>query len=239
MATIAIGLLTVLAATVGTITGFGTSTIMIPILVQFMPPVEAIFLVAIIHWFGDIWKVALFRSGVRARLILLFGIPGLLAGFGGASITLEADQAVLLKILGGFIAAYALFLLLQRSFRVPANTATALGGGALSGFFAGVFGIGGAIRSMFLSAFDLPKEVYIATAGAIGLMVDAMRIITYIAGGTTLPRHLWHGLLLFIPLSFLGAGIARKVVGMIPQNRFRLVVGAFLFVIGAKLMLWA
>lgn len=238
MATIGIALLTVLAGTIGTITGFGTSTVMIPVLALFLPPVETIFLVAIIHWFGDIWKVALFRSGVRARLILLFGIPGLLAGFGGASITLGSDQGVLLRILGGFIAAYALFLLLQRKFKVPANTATALGGGALSGFFAGVFGIGGAIRSMFLSAFDLPKEVYIATAGAIGLMVDATRIVTYMTGGITLPAHLWYGLVLFIPLSLLGAAIAKKVVGLIPQDKFRILVGAFLFVIGMKLMLW-
>src|SRR3989344_2543905 len=58
-----IALLTLIAATVGTITGFGTSTLMIPVLAKFFPPVEAIFLVAIIHWFGDVWKVTLFRKG--------------------------------------------------------------------------------------------------------------------------------------------------------------------------------
>jgi len=115
---------------------------------------------------------------------------------------------------------------------------TALSGGALSGFFAGMFGIGGAIRSMFLSAFDLPKAVYIATAGAIGIMVDSTRIIAYFTGGATLPRELWYGLLLLIPVSFVGAQIAKGVVDKIPQNKFRTVVAAFLFIIGVKLVLF-
>lgn len=63
MEIILIALLTLVASTIGTMTGFGTSTIMIPVLVMFFPPIEVIFLVAIIHWLGDIWKVALFRKG--------------------------------------------------------------------------------------------------------------------------------------------------------------------------------
>ncbi|EKD47802.1 MAG: hypothetical protein ACD_65C00281G0002 [uncultured bacterium] len=236
MEIIYIGLLTLVAATIGTMTGFGTSTIMIPILAFFLPPVEAIFLVAIIHWFGDVWKVVLFRAGFQFKLIALFGVAGLLAGFFGASLTLDIDQEILLRILGGFISLYALFLIFQKHFKIPASTMTALGGGALSGFFAGIFGIGGAIRSMFLSAFDLPKTTYIATAGAIGLMVDATRIVTYFSGGTKLPAELAYGLLFFIPLSFIGAKIAKLIVDKIPQEKFRLVVSGFLFLVGMTLI---
>jgi hypothetical protein len=66
-----ISLLAFFAATIGTITGFGTSTLMIPVLAIFLPPVEAIFLVAIIHWFGDVWKVTLFRKGFVLVSILV------------------------------------------------------------------------------------------------------------------------------------------------------------------------
>ncbi|MBI2627037.1 MAG: sulfite exporter TauE/SafE family protein [Parcubacteria group bacterium] len=258
-----ITLLTFIAATIGTITGFGTSTLMIPVLVIFFPPVEAIFLVAIIHWFGNVWKVALFRKGFDFRLIALFGLIGLATSYFGAYISLGANEQILLRILGAFLAGYALFLIFLGKFsaeggpaslgppsggaspsagragwKVPAGNMTALSGGALSGFFAGMFGIGGAIRSMFLLAFDLPKAVYIATAGAIGLLVDSTRIIAYFTGGATLPKELWYGLLLFIPISFAGAQIAKKIVDKIPQNKFRIVVAVFLFVIGAKLVLF-
>ncbi|OGZ95231.1 MAG: hypothetical protein A3A28_00605 [Candidatus Sungbacteria bacterium RIFCSPLOWO2_01_FULL_47_32] len=243
-----ISLLTLIAATIGTITGFGTSTLMIPVLVIFFPPVEAIFLVAIIHWFGDVWKVALFRSGFNLRLLLLFGVVGLATSFLGAFISLGANEQILLRLLGAFLVGYALFFIFQGKFstkgepasgwKMPAGNAMAISGGALSGFFAGMFGIGGPIRSMFLSAFDLPKAIYIATAGAIGLTVDVTRIIAYVAGGATLPRELWYGLFLFIPVSFVGAQTAKKIVDKIPQDKFRMVVAVFLFVIGAKLVLF-
>ncbi len=233
-----IALLTLIAATIGTITGFGTSTIMIPVLVIFFPPVEAIFLVAIIHWFGDVWKIALFRKGFNLKLIVLFGVIGLVTSYIGAYVSLGANQQILLRLLGVFLASYALFLIFQSRFKIPAGNVTALSGGALSGFFAGMFGIGGAIRSMFLSAFDLPKAGYIATAGAIGIMVDSTRIITYFTSGVVLPKELWYGLLLFIPVSFLGAQIAKRIVDKIPQNKFRIVVATFLFIIGVKLIVW-
>lgn len=230
--------LTFVAAAIGTITGFGTSTIMIPVLVIFFPPVEAIFLVAIIHWFGNIWKVTLFRSGFNLRLLVLFGIVGLVTSYLGAYISLGANEEVLLRVLGAFLAGYALFVAFQSKFKIPAGNAMAIFGGGLSGFFAGMFGVGGAIRGAFLSAFDLPKAVFIATAGAIGLLVDSTRIITYFTGGATLPRELWYGLILFIPVSFLGAQIAKKVVDRIPKNKFRIVIAVFLFVVGAKLVLF-
>ncbi len=238
MAIAYIASLTLIAATIGTITGFGTSTLMIPVLVMFFPPVEAIFLVAIIHWFGDVWKITLFRKGFDLRLLALFGAVGLATSYLGAFVSLGANEQVLLRFLGAFLAGYAVFLIVQAKFKVPAGNITALSGGALSGFFAGMFGIGGAIRSAFLSAFDLPKAVYIATAGAIGLLVDSTRIITYFTGGATLPTNLWWGLLLFIPVSFLGAGIAKRIVDRIPQSMFRTVVGFFLLAIGAKLILF-
>ena len=236
MEIISIALLTLLASTIGTMTGFGTSTIMIPILVMFLPPVETIFLVAIIHWFGDIWKVLLFRKGFSFSLIALFGVIGLLTSYLGASFSSNMDKTLLLRLLGIFLSGYALFLIFKSRFKIKANNLMALTGGALSGFFAGIFGIGGAVRGMFLSAFDLPKVVYIATTGAIGLMVDATRIITYFTSGTTLPSMLWWSLLIFIPVSFIGAQIAKKLVDRIPQDKFRNFVAVFLFIIGLKLV---
>jgi len=80
--------------------------------------------------------------------------------------------------------------------------------------------------------------VYIATAGAIGLLVDSTRIITYFIGGVMLPEMLWYGLLVFIPISFLGAQIAKRIVDKIPQNKFRTVIAIFLLLAGFKILLW-
>ena len=120
---------------------------------------------------------------------------------------------------------------------MPQTTATALTGGALYGLSAGVFGVGGAARGAFLAAYDLPKEVHIFTAGAIGLAVDTGRLVTYWSQGAQLdPRLLW-GLLLFVPVSFAGAKVAERTLARIPQERFRAVVAIFLGLVGLKLLL--
>lgn len=232
-----IALLTLLSAVIGTITGFGTSTIMIPVLVMFMPPLEAIFLVSIIHWFGNVWKISLFRSGFDFKLIALFGVSGFLASYAGAALSLDVDQNILLRLLGIFLMAYSFSLIFKSNIKIQAGTKTALFGGTLSGFFAGMFGIGGAIRSAFLLIYDLPKTVYIATAGAIGLLVDSTRIVTYYIGGTTMAERLWWGLLVFIPISFFGAYAAKKITHHIPQEKFRTVIACLLLLLGLKMVI--
>lgn len=229
--------LTLVASAVGTISGFGTSTIMVPVLVGFMPLPQVLLLVSIVHWFGDIWKMLLFRSGLRLRLVLLFGIPGLVATALAGSLVFQASETLLSRVLGAFLLAYVAFLFLKGRFEVPQTAATALIGGSLYGFSAGIFGVGGAVRGAFLAAYDLPKGVYIFTSGAIGLAIDTGRIATYLAQGATLETRFWWSLLLLVPISFDGAKIGEQIVHRIPQTRFRLVVAAFLALVGVRLLL--
>ena len=56
-------LLTFCASAIGTATGFGTATIMLPVLALFMPGATALLFVGIIHLAGDLWKVLLFKKG--------------------------------------------------------------------------------------------------------------------------------------------------------------------------------
>ncbi|MFU8771563.1 MAG: sulfite exporter TauE/SafE family protein [Anaerolineales bacterium] len=233
---ILIALVTFLAAGVGTISGFGTSTIMVPVLIFFFPYPVTLLFVGIIHWFGDIWKMAFFPSGINWRVILGFGLIGILASYLGAMLTLRIPGELLLRALGAFLLAYVIFLFLKRGWQLPQDLRTMISGGALSGFFAGIFGVGGAVRGTFLTAFNLPKATYIFTSGAIALFIDTARIITYISEGVRLDSLLLYGLIVFIPMSFLGAFVAKKVVDRIPQSAFRLVVAAFIGLIALRFL---
>jgi hypothetical protein len=142
-----IAALTLLASTVGTVTGFGTSTIMVPVLAAFLPLPQVLLLVGIIHWFGDIWKMLLFRGGVRWRLILLFGGTGIVATVIGGLLVFQAPESLLSRALGGFLLLYVIFLLAKQRFRIPQTTPTAVLGGVLHGFAAGIFGVGGAVHA--------------------------------------------------------------------------------------------
>ena len=238
MTVVLVALLTVVAGGVGTLTGFGTSTIMVPVLVMFFPLPETLLLVGIIHWFGDVWKIWLFKRGIRWRLWLAFGITGVLYSYWGALLSVAAPEELMKRILGGVLVGYVIFLFAKSSFELPATTAAAGIGGAASGFMAGIFGVGGAVRGAFLAAFDLDKAVYIATSGAIAIVIDTARIGQYIYGGARLGSELLWGMLLFIPASFVGAELAKGVVERIPQDKFRFVVAAFLMLAGLKLLIW-
>ncbi|MDP2641086.1 MAG: sulfite exporter TauE/SafE family protein [Candidatus Yanofskybacteria bacterium] len=239
METLALALLVAVASFVGTVSGFGTSTIMVPVLLFFFPLPVTLLFAGIIHWSVDIWKVALFREGLRWRLIMLFGAPGVLATFFAVQLVFEVPEILLSRVLGAFLIGYVGLLLLKPRLKLPKTSGTALAGGVLSGFFAGIFGIGGAVRGAFLSLFDLPKAVYLATSGAIGFAVDSTRVGAYISGGATLPSHLFWGLFLFVPASLLGAVLAKGIVEKVPQKYFRLLVAVFLLLVGFRLLVFA
>lgn len=233
-----IAALTVLAAGVGTLTGFGTSTIMVPVLLLWLPLPQTLLLVGVIHWFGNVWKMSMFRQGLNWRLIMLFGLPGVVMTFIGARLIFSVPEELLSRILGAFLIGYVVFLLIKPRFKLSQRNTTAVVGGGLSGFLAGIFGVGGAVRGAFLSMFDLKKSVYIATAGAIGLAVDSVRLTTYFSQGTRLEPEMLLGLLAFIPASLLGAWLAKSVVKRIPQSSFRAVVAIFLLIAGLKLLVF-
>lgn len=230
-----ISLLTFLAATFGTTTGFGTSTLMVPVLVMYFPPIEALFLSAIIHWFVNLWKIIFFYRGLDFRFLGLFGGVGFVASYLGASMVVGLDEKYFLFPLGFFLVSYSTFLILRGNFKIPTTRFLAMLGGALSGFSAGALGVGGPIRSMFLTAFNLPKETYIATVGAVGVLVDSARITAYFISGAQLPKGLANGLFVFIFASLLGAIVAKRIASMIPQQKFRQFVALFLFAIGLNI----
>ncbi len=234
-----LGLLTLAASWIGTATGFGTSTVMIPVMALYVPLPTALLFVGVIHLCGDVWKVLLFKKGLDWKLILGFGLSGIVASFLGASLSLNPKVIPLKQILGAFLLLYVVFLFLKRDWALPRTSGTAVCGGLLSGLFAGFFGVGGAVRSAFLAAFNLQKEVYIFTSGLIALFIDLTRVSRYLWGGIRLESGLLLGLALSVPVSFAGAFLARTFLDRLPQQFFRLFVGLFLALVGAKLLLWA
>ncbi|MBN1780360.1 sulfite exporter TauE/SafE family protein [bacterium] len=234
---LSLSVLTLFASLVGTVSGFGVSTIMIPVMGLFYPLPVSLLFVAVIHLSGDIWKVIFFKSGANWKLILLFGIPGLAFSYAGAVLSTGGSDVFMKRLLGGFILIYVVYLFLKQSWKIPANDKTSVIGGSLSGFFAGIFGVGGAVRGAFLSAFNLPKEMYIFTSGMIALFIDITRILRYLMHGTGLPGNLTWMLVLMIPLSFLGAFAAKKVIHRIPQKFFRPVIAALLGLVALKFVL--
>jgi hypothetical protein len=227
-------ILTLLAAFVGTITGFGTSTIMVPVLSFFLPLPETLLFVGIIHWFGNIWKVVFFKKGINLKLALLFGIPGLVISFFAAKLPTILNASLLKQGLGLFLVVYSILLFARPKWKIKASSRSAIIGGSLTGLISGIFGVGGAIRTAFLSAFNLKKATFIFTSGLIGIMIDSSRLLQYLISDTRINSIWLSYLIVCIPTSLVGAYTAKKFVDKVSQNKFRTVVIVGLLIIGFR-----
>ena len=132
-------------------------------------------------------------------MLLWFGVPSILASYLGATLTTAVDETLLQRLLGAVLLLYTLFLFFKESWRIPPHRATAAAGGVASGFLAGMFGVGGAVRAAFLRAFELPKDAYIFTAAAIATVTDSTRLLTYTLEQIDLPLLLWYGMAFSCP----------------------------------------
>ncbi|MGH7196881.1 MAG: sulfite exporter TauE/SafE family protein [Candidatus Saccharimonadales bacterium] len=224
-----------LAEVIGTVAGFGSSTILLPVAVLFFDFKTALVLVAFMHIFGNIGRITFFKHGFDKRIILFFGLPSVALTLVGALLVLAIDQTVLKGLLGVFLVGYAAYALLRSKIKMPENLFTLALGGASSGFLAGLIGTGGVLRGAFLNAFDVPKTTYIASAAAVSLAVDLTRIPIYLSGGFLQQQFYWFVPLLFV-LAIAGSFVGKKIVDKIPQEKFKRVVLVAIAAVGAVLV---
>ena len=219
----------------GTIAGFGSSTILLPIALLFFDFRIALVLVAFFHLSGGIGRILFFRRSFNKTLLVVFGVPSVVLTVAGALLVNYVPQSWLKIVLGVFLIVYALVSLVKKEVRVSANSRNAVVGGGLSGFFAGLIGTGGVLRGAFLTAFGLEKSVYIATATVISVAVDITRIPVYVASGFLEPQFYLSVLILAV-LAILGSFVGNRIVKHIPQSAFLKIVLVAIILVSIKLV---
>jgi uncharacterized membrane protein YfcA len=109
-------------------------------------------------------------------------------------------------------------------------------GGILSGFFGGLAGIQGALRSAFLIKAGLSKEAYIATGVVIASLVDITRLTVYAERFTTSGLHENVGLIVSaVASAVLGTVIGKKLLKKITLQLVQVFVAALLVIISIAL----
>ena len=105
-------------------------------------------------------------------------------------------------------------------------------GGILSGFFGGLSGNQGALRSTFLIKCGLTKESFIATGVVISCLVDFSRIFVYSANIPSIVKSSNFPLLIAaIGSAFLGAFIGNRLIRKVTMRTIQLIIAIMLFVI--------
>jgi uncharacterized membrane protein YfcA len=224
-------LLALVAETLGTLGGFGSSMLFVPLASLFLDFQSVLGITALFHVMSNLAKIGLFRHGFRGQQgfaakkgwYLALAIPAMLFVGLGALLTKAWQGPWLEASMGLLIALLAALLLRFTTFTLKASWLTLIAGGTLSGFLAGLVGTGGAIRGITLSAFGLTKDTFVAISAFIDLGVDSTRALVYFQNGFvhTHDLYLLPGLLV---VSILGTWLGKVFLNYLPEARFKQLV---------------
>lgn len=224
-------LLALLSEIVGTVGGFGSSMLFVPIAGYFLDFHSVLGVTALYHLSSNISKIYFFREGVDKKLVINMGITSVVFVIIGAILSKYLPSKILESILAIFLITLSVLLLIFRDKRIAPTKANALLGGTLSGFIAGLLGTGGAIRGIVLAAYGLKTNVFIATSALIDLGIDASRSVVYSVNGFVHKDDLYLIPILLV-VSFLGTFIGKKIVNLLTEKQFQTSVLVLIFVTG-------
>lgn len=241
-----------LAAILTFFSGFGLGTILTPVFAVFFPVELAIALTGVVHFSNNVFKLFLVGRNADKSVLLRFGIPAVIAAFAGAYLLLQiSDLAPLFSysigdkqfqvtpvkfVISLLLILFALIDVLPVFRKLEFGKEKLPIGGLLSGFFGGLSGNQGALRSAFLIKSGLSKESFIATGVIIACFVDFTRISIYASRflSTGLTEHI--SLVLAATLSaFAGAYIGNKVLKKITLKTIQLLVTVLIILLSLAL----
>jgi uncharacterized membrane protein YfcA len=84
-------LLALFSEIIGTVSGFGSSILFVPIASLFFDFKTVLGITAVFHVFSNLSKIALFRKGIDKEIAIKLGIPAILFVLFGAWLTTSID----------------------------------------------------------------------------------------------------------------------------------------------------
>ena len=240
-----LALLGAAASAITIVSGFGLNTVLVPAFAVLFPLPLAIAAVALVHLISSALRLVIFRAHINRTIALQFVPWAILGGIVGALI-LELLGAVpviatyplfgvtksvtaVKVVVGVTIAALSLYEL-RRGAEASGMSAIGVSAGALaSGFFGGLSGNQGAIRSTVLIRAGLTPLGFAATGALAAIAIDLTRLVVYGTAGSI------SGILADGAIreaigaatvgAIVGALVGRQLLATMSSDRLHLVVG--------------
>ena len=227
----------VIAGGIAAISGFGIGSLLTPLLAARYGVKLAVAMVSVPHLLGTAARFIGLRRQVDRRVFLNFGILSAVGGLAGALLNARAGSPALAMVFGCLMFFAAFSGLTGMADRMKFGRGTAWIAGALSGFFGGLVGNQGGIRSAALLGFDIRKEALVATATAIALVVDGARMPVYFAIETKAMLARWPVLLITIAGVLLGTCWGVHLLRRIHERTFRRLLYTLILALGVYMLI--
>jgi len=252
-----------LAAGLTLFSGFGLGTLLMPVFALFFPVPVAIAATAIVHLANNIFKFCLLARKADTRIALRFGTASALGALAGAWLltslgsrpalhawkielvgrVIHAEVTIEKLVVATVMLAFAVLELLPITRDAAFPPRLLVPGGMLSGFFGGLSGHQGALRSAVLVRSGLGREAFIATGVVCAVVVDVCRLAVY---GVSMHATHWDAvrthagdasrlLIAACIAAFVGSFIGTRLIKKTTLGGVRLFVGAGLVVLSLLL----
>ncbi len=225
------------AGAVASVAGFGIGSLLTPVLAWRAGTKLAIAIVAIPHFLGTAFRLWMLRAHVDRNVLWSFGIASAVCGLLGALAHDVLGGPVLARVFGGLLILAGISSVTGLMQRLDLGRKTAFAAGALSGFFGGLVGNQGSIRSAALLGFRVTRDAFVATATAIALMVDAARVPVYLAVEGRRVLAEWPLIALATIGVLAGTVAGGRILRRIPERLYRRVVSALVLALGVWMLL--
>lgn len=254
MEIIVISLVAFFAAILTFFSGFGLGTILTPVMMIFFPVDIAIAFTGIVHFSNNIFKLLILGEKANKKVLIRFGIPAIFAAFFGSYILINMDTNYIMYsytlmgelqsisyvkfLISIILIVFALIDLIPFFKKLKFGEKSLPLGGFLSGFFGGLSGNQGALRSSFLIKLNLEKQTFIATTVVISFFVDVTRLGVYSTNlfKINLEEHLVIGICSVIS-AILGAFVGNKLLKKVTLNSIRVLVATLILFLATGLLL--
>ncbi len=233
--------------------GFGLGTMLTPFFFLLFKDLPlAIAATTIVHFLNNVFKFILMKRSIDWKMALPFGLAAIPAAILGALLVDKIENFTLLSyhlgeaireismlnlIFGLILIGFALIELIPR-WGLAFSKKSLWFGGAISGFFGGLSGHQGALRTAFLIRYNLSKEVFIATGILVALVIDISRATVYAFNlDYTLISEQWVWILVSLLAALAGAITGKyflKKIKLVTLNR---IVAIAMLIFGLTLSL--
>ena len=230
-----LGFLGLGAGVLGGVIGFGTTIILMPALVYFYGPIQAIPVIALVATVANLSRIFLWWSVINWKVCFVYSITAIPAVILGVNTLVTLNDRLVEITLGLF-----LILLIpirrwmrQKNFYLKLWQMTLVGAGI--GYLTGIVATTGAINTPFFLAFGLSKGAFLGTEAASTLSILFAKGITFHQLGFLNATAMIQGLLIGSCV-LVGSIFSKKIVLALPEKKFLLLMELVMLISGVSIL---
>ena len=225
-----------LAGSISAVAGFGIGSILTPVLGLGIGAKLAVAAASIPHLFGNALRFWTLRGRVDRQVLRTFGLMSALGALAGALLHAAVASHLFKMLFGIVLVVFGAGGVMGWTERLHLGRRGAWVAGGISGLLGGLFGNQGGVRAAAMLGFQVRRDVFVATAVAIALVVDGARMPVYAFSMGPALLRVWQLVAIAVAGVVAGTFLGRTILGRVPERYFRRIVSGLLVVLGAAIL---